>query len=681
VLRLGRPSQIKHEEVDMGSFKTIRARYTLILVLFMSVIFILTEEGIRHFITPRLKASEEQRVLSQVNKIAETILFELAKVEAQSRSITQTIPLLDSDTIDRVVPGLVDQYGDPKVFGGGIWPLPQKRSERDQHSTFYHRNGAGQLQVNTFWNSAAAPKYYEQPWHRNGMQAPRGQCAWAAAYKDDASAQPRTNCAMAIFKDNAPYGVSTIDVTLGFFNKLVAEKEGEIQGEVMLVEQDGKILSNQPSNSSEIVLKNVADLASRSAFIAQIQQGLRQTGQGQLVRAEFQHSDGEAWSFFLQPVEGTPWLLAAALPTRLLTVESAGVLKTLAMLQVPMVILLLLFMLLSMTKLLQRLHVLRSNIDSLSAGDADLTRRIALKGDDEMDAVGNSVNRFIAYLQGMIADVTEATALIADELRQLQQQSKHTNSVLNRHASETDQAVTAITQMSSTADTVAHNATETASFTRIANENAEHSKVVVAEASASVLALVVEVESATARVQEMQQDAQRINDVLGVIGGIAGQTNLLALNAAIEAARAGEQGRGFAVVADEVRALAGRTQQSTSEINEMLARLQQGVSSAVLAMEKTKASCQATADKTARVNLGLDDMASSVGRIHDLSAQIASAAKEQSYATEEINKNMVAIRHIVDDLVVSGEMTDKSTDALLASNQRMVELVNRFKVR
>ena len=228
---------------------------------------------------------------------------------------------------------------------------------------------------------------------------------------------------------------------------------------------------------------------------------------------------------------------------------------------------------------------------------------------------------------------------------------------------------------------MAQSATETASFTRYANDKAEQSRVVVAEASNSVLALVDEVDSATARVQEMQQDAQRINDVLGVIGEIAGQTNLLALNAAIEAARAGEQGRGFAVVADEVRALAGRTQQSTSEINDMLSKLQQGVSSAVQAMEKTKASCQATADKTSRVNVGLDDMASSVGRIHDLSAQIATAAEEQSAVTEEINQNMVAIRHMVDDLVASGQQTDRSTDALLASNRRLVELVNRFKVR
>lgn len=665
----------------MSSLKTIQARYTLIFIAFIAVIFVLTEEGIRHFITPKLKASEEQLVLGKVNKIAETILFELAKVEAQSRSITQTIPLLDSDTIDSVVPGLVDQYGDPKVFGGGIWPLAQKRSERDKHSTFFHRDASGRMTVNTYWNSDAAPNYYEQPWHRAGQQAPRGQCAWAAAYKDDASAQPRTNCAMAINKDGVLFGVSTIDVTLGFFNKLVAEKEKEIQGEVMIVEPDGKILSNQSSIGGEIVLKNVAELAGQSLFVSEIRDGLGKIGNDALFKHQFQAEDGDDWTFYLQPIEGTPWLLAAALPTHLLTENSAGVLKTLATLQIPLVILLLAAMLFSIRQLMQRLHVLRGNIDSLSAGDADLTRRIALKGEDEMDAVGSSVNRFIAYLQTMIADVTQASAVIAEELAQLQQQSRHTNEVLTRHASETDQAVTAITEMSSTADTVAQSATETASFTRDANDKAEQSRVVVAEASTSVLALVDEVESATARVQEMQQDAQRINDVLGVIGGIAGQTNLLALNAAIEAARAGEQGRGFAVVADEVRALAGRTQQSTSEINEMLSKLQNGVSSAVQAMEKTKASCQATADKTARVNVGLDDMASSVGRIHDLSAQIATAAEEQSAVTEEINQNMVAIRHMVDDLVSSGQQADKSTDALLASNRRLVELVNRFKVR
>ncbi|WP_445324145.1 methyl-accepting chemotaxis protein [Pseudomonas sp. CBC3] len=280
----------------------------------------------------------------------------------------------------------------------------------------------------------------------------------------------------------------------------------------------------------------------------------------------------------------------------------------------------------------------------------------------------------------MIADLATSSRQISVELEQLKQQSDHTNGILARHASETDQAVTAITEMSSTADSVAQSANETANFTQAANDHAAHSRRTVDEAAQSVLALVNEVDSATARVQAMQQDARRINDVLGVIGEIAGQTNLLALNAAIEAARAGEQGRGFAVVADEVRALAGRTQQSTSEINEMLAALQSAVDAAVDAMEKTKGSCQATAERTTRVNSGLDEMADSVNRIHDLSAQIAAAAEEQSAVSGEINQNMVAVRDMVDELVESGVTVSKSTDGLSASNDRLIAMVSRFKL-
>ena len=642
----------------MGSIKTIQARYTLIFIAFVAVVFLLTEEGIRHFITPKLKASEEQLVLGKVNKISEAILFELAKVEAQSRSITQTIPLLDSASIDVVVPGLVDQYGDPKVFGGGIWPLPQKRSEQDKHSTFFHRDAAGKMTVNTYWNSAESLNYYEQPWHRAGMQAPRGQCAWAAAYKDDASAQPRTNCAMAIMKDGAPFGVSTIDVTLGFFNQLVAEKEQEIQGEVMIVEPDGKILSNQARIGGEIVLKNVADLARQSVFVGEIQEGLSKIGRETLYKQEFDN-DGEAWTFYLQPVEGTPWLLAAALPTRLLVENSSDVLKTLAIIQLPLVALLVLLMLFAIRQLVQRLHVLRGNIDSLSAGDADLTRRIALKGEDEMDAVGESVNRFIAYLQNMIADVTQASAVIAEELAQLQQQSRHSNEVLTRHAAETDQAVTAITEMSSTADTVAQSATETASFTRDANDKAEQSRVVVAEASNSVLALVDEVDSATARVQEMQQDAQRINDVLGVIGEIAGQTNLLALNAAIEAARAGEHGRGFAVVAAEVRQLAKRSQVAAAEIGQL-------ASSSVKLAEKA--------------GTLLGEMVPSIEKTSDLVQEITAASSEQSDGVSQINSAMEHLNTSTQQNASAAEQLSATAEELSAQAAQLQGVMAAFKL-
>jgi len=665
----------------MLSLRTIKARYTAAFIGFVLLVMLLTMLGIKRFVTPQLMEAGETIVMSQVTEIGEHISMELARVEAQARSITQTVPMLASDEIDRVLPGLVDQYGDIKVFGGGIWPLPEIRTPgRAKHSTFYHRDASGKLIVNTHWNSAESRNYFEEPWHKGGLQAPRGKCVWAAAYQDDASAEPRTNCAMTIYKDSTPWGVSTIDLTLGFFNRLVAEKQDEIGGEVMIVEADGKILSNQPQLGSDMVLRNVSELASQSPFIATVQKALASPTQA-LRRDLYTSKAGDAFSFFMEPIEGTPWFLAAALPTAKLEERSDEMLGTLAFLQIPMVIVLLALMLVAISQLMKRLTVLKINIDSLSAGDADLTKRIDIKGEDEVDQVGRSVNGFIGYLQKMMIDVSDATTQIQSEIAQLKQLSRSTNEALTRHASETDQAVTAINEMSSTAESVAQSASDTATFTQTANHNAVSSKLVVDDASTSVRSLVSEVESATAKVQAMQADAQRINDVLGVIGDIAGQTNLLALNAAIEAARAGEQGRGFAVVADEVRALAARTQQSTSEINETLQRLKDAVGSAVQAMEQTKASCQATADKTAQVTVGLDEMTSSVVHINDLSTQIATAAEEQSAVAEEINRNMVAVRHVVDELVESGVSVDRSTESLLGTNARLTALVNRFRVR
>ena len=664
----------------MPPLRSIQARYTLFLVLFVLVLFVLTVVGIGQLVAPKLRQTEEQVVLNRVSEVAEQIQGELNKVQAQQRSITQTIPLLDSDAIDRVLPGLVDQYGELKVFGGGIWPLPNQRTPgRNKHSTFWHRDASGKLTVNTFWNSDPAPNYYDQSWYKGGLASPRGQCAWAAAYKDDASQEPRTNCAMAIQRDGAAYGVATIDVTLGFFNDLVASKEKDIGGQMLIVEADGKIISNSSRISGPVVLKNISELTGTSTFAAQISKALAHRDQA-LQRSEFDNG-GVASTFYMRPIEGTPWFLATALPTSLITAQRDDVLGTLALLQIPMVLLLVLLAAYAIRQLVQRMKTLKTNIDALSAGDADLTRRIVIRAEDELGAIGHSVNRFIVYLQNMIGEVTQATGAMSSGLEQLQHTSAQTNRILVRHASETDQTVTAITEMSSTADTVAQNAAETAAFTQRANEHADRSRVVVGEASSSVSALIGEVSSATHTVENMRQDAARITETLGVIGAIAGQTNLLALNAAIEAARAGEQGRGFAVVADEVRALAARTQASTSQINEMLARLTTGVSSSVTAMENTQASCQSAADATARVNTGLDEMAGSVSHINNLSTQIATAAEQQSAVTEEINRSMVQIRHMVEELVQSGQATETNTHSLLEANGRVIALMGRFKVR
>ncbi|WP_338889998.1 methyl-accepting chemotaxis protein [Aeromonas rivipollensis] len=658
---------------------TIKGRYTAVFLGFMALVCALTVIGIQLWIKPALQKAGEQNVARRVSEIATDIRDQLNGVQSQSRSITQLVAQLPSEQIDALLPALIDQYGNAMVFGGGIWPLPEKREAgRAKFSTFYHRDAANALIPNTYWNSAEAPNYFEQPWHKAGQQAPRGMCVWAAAYKDGASQQPRTNCAMGIYKDGALYGVSTIDVTLGFFNDLVARKEQEIGGQVMIVEADGKILSKNARLGGDVVLGNLSAHADYP-FAGAIAGLLGQDASKGLLRTTFQ-DQGEEQTLLMEAIEGTPWLLATALPTRILTQDSRDVLATLASIQLPLVGLLFVLMVLAIRQLGSRLQTLKLNIDALSAGDADLTARIQVKGHDELDNIALSVNRFIAYLQQMMVQVTDATDLITRELAQLDQQSGQARRILGEHASETDQVVTALTELSSTADSVAQHASDSASFTEAANGQAANSRKVVGSASASVVALIDEVDLAAAKVLEMQEDAKQIGSVLGVIGGIAAQTNLLALNAAIEAARAGEQGRGFAVVADEVRALAARTQNSTAEVGSMLSRLTQGVAEAVVAMEQTKRSCQAAADTTGQVTGGLDSMADSVVQIHDLSSQIATAAEEQSRVTEEINRNMVSIRDMLNLLVQNGSQTEQSAASLLGSNRQLLALVRRFKV-
>ncbi|WP_265455395.1 methyl-accepting chemotaxis protein [Aeromonas salmonicida] len=661
------------------SLGTIKGRYTAVFVGFMVLVCALTVIGIQIWIKPALQKAGEQNVTLLVSEIATDILDELNGVQSQSRSITQLVAQLPSEQIDALLPALIDQYGNAMVFGGGIWPLPdQREAGRAKFSTFFHRDAANKLIPNTYWNSAEAPNYFEQPWHKAGQQAPQGMCVWAAAYKDGASQQPRTNCAMGIYRNGALFGVSTIDVTLGFFNDLVARKEQEIGGQVMIIEADGKILSKNARLNGDVVLGNLsahADYPFAGAIDSLIGQS-RGTG---LLRTTFQ-DQGQEQTLLLQAIEGTPWLLATALPTSTLTQDSQDVLTTLAAIQLPLVGLLFVLMLLAITQLGSRLQTLKQNIDALSAGDADLTARIQVKGNDELDHIALSVNRFIAYLQQMMVQVTDATDLITRELAQLDQQTGQARRILGEHAAETDQVVTALTELSSTADSVAQHASDSASFTEAANGQAANSRKVVGSASASVVALIDEVDLAAAKVLEMQEDAKQIGSVLGVIGGIAAQTNLLALNAAIEAARAGEQGRGFAVVADEVRALAARTQKSTAEVGSMLSRLTQGVADAVVAMEQTKRSCQAAADTTGQVTGGLDSMADSVVQIHDLSSQIATAAEEQSRVTEEINRNMVSIRDMLNLLVENGRNTEQSAESLLSSNRQLLALVRRFKV-
>ncbi|MCR9423900.1 methyl-accepting chemotaxis protein [Vibrio sp. RM-69-4] len=324
---------------------------------------------------------------------------------------------------------------------------------------------------------------------------------------------------------------------------------------------------------------------------------------------------------------------------------------------------------------------LKKAVLDLSKGSGDLTRRLEVNGDDDLAQISQGFNLFSENLQKMMLQISDASQNISSNIEQLGQTAKENERMLLSHSSETEQVVTAITEMSESARTVAESVTQSNHITDSASQEAKQSIIIVNNAVETVSSLVSDVEQMSERIANMNKDAIKISEVLTVIGAISEQTNLLALNAAIEAARAGEQGRGFAVVADEVRALAARTQNSTTEISDMLAKLLEGTDSVVAAMDKTKNQCQTTADKTSEVSGSLNIMSTSVSEIDDLSTQIAAATEQQSTVAEELSRNMLAIRDIVESLVVSGRQTVSATESLSYSNHELDRLVSNFKLK
>lgn len=391
--------------------------------------------------------------------------------------------------------------------------------------------------------------------------------------------------------------------------------------------------------------------------------------------------DKLAFTKAIELVNGKRWYLFIGVDK---AVAYAGVdtaLKNAIMLSLVMLLISVLTSLGILKVLYRPILELKEMVSALSTGNGDLTRRLTVSSNDDLGQISAGINRFIASLQAMMLEIKEAANNISHSAERLRAQTDSNAEILNAHTQETEQVVTAIEEMSATANDVANNASETALFTQNTHSQATKSQVAVAQAEETVAQLALEVDKTAADIAAIDKDTLDITNVLKVIGDIADQTNLLALNAAIEAARAGEQGRGFAVVADEVRALAARTQTSTAEIECTLAKLRRGADAAMLAMQATKDTCQKTSQATHQVAEDLGVISDSVEQITELNTQIATAAEEQNAVSAEITRNISSMSEIVAELSVNGEKTVNETIELTAAQRQLNTLVEQFKLK
>lgn len=328
---------------------------------------------------------------------------------------------------------------------------------------------------------------------------------------------------------------------------------------------------------------------------------------------------------------------------------------------------------------ISRINAMRSTMETMAENE-DLTRSVAIQAEDEVGAMGRAFNRMIEKFCTSLEAVVRATHQLTEVSDRVSNVAEETLKVVMEQRSETDMVASAMNEMSATVQEVARHASQTATASRGADEEAKAGAYVATEALGGIDVLIRDIEKAAEVIQKVEGDSANIGMVLDVIKGIAEQTNLLALNAAIEAARAGEQGRGFAVVADEVRTLASRTQKSTEEIQTMIDRLQGGVRDAVRAMEAAQSRAQSGSAQVKKAAENLGRIAGEVATITDMNTQIATAAEEQSAVAEEINRNIASISHMADMTSEGAKQTSQISEELVRLASELNRLIGEFKL-
>ena len=321
-----------------------------------------------------------------------------------------------------------------------------------------------------------------------------------------------------------------------------------------------------------------------------------------------------------------------------------------------------------------------SAMHNIAQGEGDLTQRLPNRGKDELAAIAHSFNSFTTQIHRVVTETKASVEVLAGLSREVTDSSQQTSNLANQQLQQTDLAATASNEMSLTIQEVAGNAERAAVAARDVEESAKRGFEIMQQTQKSIMQLASATASTSDEIQTLRNETDAIGSVLEVIRGIAEQTNLLALNAAIEAARAGEQGRGFAVVADEVRTLAMRSHQATEEIDRMILTLQEQASRAVASMQENAQTSEKTAAAADTAMDAMADISGAIGTISEMNMGIASAVEEQSVAANEISGNVVNIADSSNNIARFMDDATDATQRLEAQAQQLVALVERFKV-
>ncbi|MEH0712659.1 methyl-accepting chemotaxis protein [Vibrio owensii] len=316
----------------------------------------------------------------------------------------------------------------------------------------------------------------------------------------------------------------------------------------------------------------------------------------------------------------------------------------------------------------------------IASGEGDLSQRISINSQDEIGQLAGGFNQFVTKIQATVSQVVESSNTLRQEMNNLNALTSTIADSTVGQQRDSEAVAAAVHEMQVTSRNVSDSATEAALASQTANEELSNTNVILEQTVAAIRDLAGEIESASQVINTLDNDVSNIASVLDVIRGIAEQTNLLALNAAIEAARAGEQGRGFAVVADEVRSLASRTQKSTGEIQTMIEKLQAGATQAVEVMQGSKTSSEDTIQSAGLATESLAEILNAIARMNEMNTHIATAAGQQSSVSDEVNSNVQGIADSSTSIVDVVSQAQQSLSMLSEQTQQLDKQVSQFRV-